>query len=236
LPTGLKRYTGGVTQETVEADTVRGLIDALSAKHPALRARICDADGSLQRFVNVFVNGADVRFVEGIETPLAEGDDIQIVLAIAGGSSSSFIPQPSSPASVDWDRFARQVVLPEIGPAGQVRLGNAAVRLEGDPSITTVAYTYIAAAGMGTVTRSDAPAGVPGEATACVIDNGQLIRATAQANGASVGAQPPHPSPMAPQAMYSAAGMLLAIESIKRVLGVGTGETWSIDLHASAGS
>jgi sulfur-carrier protein len=98
LPTGLKRYTGGVTHETVEAATIRELIDALAEKHPGLGSRLYDSNGSLQRFVNVFVNGTDVRFVEGLETPLTESDDVQIVLAIAGGSSFP-IPHTSSFAS-----------------------------------------------------------------------------------------------------------------------------------------
>jgi hypothetical protein len=134
-----------------------------------------------------------------------------------------------SDPKVDWDRFARQLVLPEIGPAGQVRLCGATVSLEGDPSITTVAETYLKAAGFGSVRRSDAPGGLPGAATALLTGDPELIRATAQADGASVGAAPLHPSPMAPQSMYSAAGMMLAIESLKRALGIGAGETWSID-------
>lgn len=136
--------------------------------------------------------------------------------------------------AVEWDRYARQLVLPEIGPAGQIRLGRASVALEGDPSITSVAQTYLAAAGVGTVTRNDGPGEWPGIAMARVSGLPDPIRATAQSAGASVGADPAHPSPMAPQSMYSAAGMLLAIESLKRLLDVGTGETWSVDFAASA--
>jgi molybdopterin synthase sulfur carrier subunit len=57
----------------------------LDKKHPGLRERICDADGSVRRFVNVYVNGDDIRFLSNLTSPVKDGDEVSIVPAIAGG-------------------------------------------------------------------------------------------------------------------------------------------------------
>jgi len=86
IPTPLRKLTGDQAQVEVEADTLGGVIDALSAAHPGIKDRLCDEDGSLRRFVNVYVNDEDVRFLDGLDTSLSEGDEISIVPAIAGGA------------------------------------------------------------------------------------------------------------------------------------------------------
>jgi molybdopterin converting factor small subunit len=66
--------------------TLRSLIDELDVAYPGLKARICEADGSLRRFVNVFVNEEDVRFLQGLDTPLPAGTRVSVLPAVAGGS------------------------------------------------------------------------------------------------------------------------------------------------------
>ena len=87
IPTPLRKLTN--EQPTVTADgaaTLAGLIDALEAQHPGLKERVCDETGELRRFVNVYVNGEDVRFLSGLETALESGAEVSIVPAVAGGS------------------------------------------------------------------------------------------------------------------------------------------------------
>lgn len=86
IPTPLRKHTGGA--DCVEADgtTVATLLTDLDARYPGIRARICDADGSVKRFVNLFVNGEDIRFTNHLETPVKAGDELSIVPAIAGGA------------------------------------------------------------------------------------------------------------------------------------------------------
>lgn len=84
IPTILRDYTGGA--KTVEADgaTLAELVDHLEASHPGLKDRLVD-DGSLRRFVNVYLNDEDVRFLGGLGTELRDGDSVTVLPAVAGG-------------------------------------------------------------------------------------------------------------------------------------------------------
>lgn len=85
IPAPLRRFTNEVSSVQIEASTVGEALTALDAQFPGIRERICDADGRLRRFVSVFVNGRDVRSLQGLETPLREGDEVGIIPAMAGG-------------------------------------------------------------------------------------------------------------------------------------------------------
>ncbi len=87
IPTPLRKVTGGASKVQVEAASVAAMIDALEAQHPGIKERILDTNGELRRFVNVYVNGDDVRFADNLKTALKEGDEVSIVPAIAGGSA-----------------------------------------------------------------------------------------------------------------------------------------------------
>lgn len=85
IPTPLRKYTQGREEVTVQAATVRAVIDALEADHPGIRERICDDKGAVRRFVNVFVGDEDIRFLDNLDTAVGERDEVTIVPAIAGG-------------------------------------------------------------------------------------------------------------------------------------------------------
>lgn len=85
IPTQLRSLTGGAGEVAVEAKTVRGAIDALEQGHPGMEARLLDEQGALRRFVNLFVADEDVRFLDGLDTPLEPGSTVSIVPAVAGG-------------------------------------------------------------------------------------------------------------------------------------------------------
>ncbi|HEX2029405.1 MAG TPA: MoaD/ThiS family protein [Nitriliruptorales bacterium] len=85
IPSPLRRLSGGDAEVTVEAGDVRGAIAQLEAAHPGFADRLLDGDGRLRRFVNVFVRDEDVRFQQGLDTAVADGDVISIVPAVAGG-------------------------------------------------------------------------------------------------------------------------------------------------------
>lgn len=88
IPVPLRGLTGGAREVSVEAATVAELLDQLEARHPGLKARLCEEDGSIRRFVNVFVGGEDVRAREGLATALRDGDEIFLVPAVSGGRAS----------------------------------------------------------------------------------------------------------------------------------------------------
>ena len=85
IPTPLRKFTGG--SDTVEATgtSIGAILADLESKHPGLRERICEADGSVRRFVNLYINGDDIRFLENLSSPVKDGDEVSIVPAIAGG-------------------------------------------------------------------------------------------------------------------------------------------------------
>ena len=86
IPPALRSLTGGESEIALEAETVRGLIDAAEGKHPGLKARLCDDAGKVLRFVNLFVNDEDIRMLDGLDTALSPGDTVSIIPAIAGGA------------------------------------------------------------------------------------------------------------------------------------------------------
>ena len=85
VPTPLRKYTGGAGGVEAEGATVAALVNDLDRRHPGIKERICDETGQVRRFVNIFVNGEDIRFLKHLDTPLKAGDELSIVPAIAGG-------------------------------------------------------------------------------------------------------------------------------------------------------
>lgn len=85
IPTPLQKLTNEQEEVEVKAASIRELIDGLEQKHPGIKARICDDSGHIRRFVNVFLNEEDIRFLNKEETSLKEGDEVSIIPAIAGG-------------------------------------------------------------------------------------------------------------------------------------------------------
>ncbi len=85
IPTPLRRITNDQASAMVDASTVGEAIAALNAQFPGIQDRICEPDGRIRRFVNVFVNGSDVRSLSGASTGVKDGDEIGIIPAMAGG-------------------------------------------------------------------------------------------------------------------------------------------------------
>lgn len=85
IPTQLRSATDGEPVAEVDGNTVAEVLDALYARFGELKARIADDDG-LRRFVNVYVGGEDIRFLDGLETPVSDGSEVTILPAVAGGA------------------------------------------------------------------------------------------------------------------------------------------------------
>jgi sulfur-carrier protein len=85
IPTQLRSLSGGNSEVKVEGGTVAATLKALEAAHPGFNDRLFDESGRLRRFVNVFVADEDIRFLDGIDTPVADGTTVSIVPAVAGG-------------------------------------------------------------------------------------------------------------------------------------------------------
>jgi molybdopterin synthase sulfur carrier subunit len=85
IPTPLRPLTRGQGEVETNGANVAQMIENLEAAHPGVKGRLCDEKGELRRFVNVYVNEEDIRFLKGKETALKDGDEVSIVPAIAGG-------------------------------------------------------------------------------------------------------------------------------------------------------
>ena len=84
IPTQLREATDGEASAEVDGATVGEVLDALYDRYDELRSRIAE-DGGLRRFVNVYVGGEDIRFLDGLQTPVSDGDEVTILPAVAGG-------------------------------------------------------------------------------------------------------------------------------------------------------
>ncbi len=85
IPTILRTYTGGQSEVSADGDTLAEVLDHLDASFPGIRSRILDEQGAIRRFVNVYVGNDDVRFLDALETKTADGAQVSVIPAVAGG-------------------------------------------------------------------------------------------------------------------------------------------------------
>jgi len=90
IPTPLRTLTGGKSEVETTASDIQSMIESLNGQFPGLKDRVCDDKGEIRRFVNIYLNEEDIRFLQGKDTPLKDGDEISIVPAIAGGSPQGY--------------------------------------------------------------------------------------------------------------------------------------------------
>jgi adenylyltransferase/sulfurtransferase len=141
------KNTTGTTSASVDVagETVRDLIDALIRQFgPHFGERVLDAKtGGIRRFVNIFVNGKDIRNLQGVDTKLEEGAEVRLIPAVAGGKEFLGFTQDQIV------RYSRQIILPEVGGKGQKKLMRSSVLILGAGGLGSPASLYLAAAGVG---------------------------------------------------------------------------------------
>ena len=85
VPTPLRSFTNGAEEVNIEGNTIQEVVDNLEANHSGIKERLCGDDGKIRRFLNVYINDEDIRFLQNQETKVKDGDTVSIVPAIAGG-------------------------------------------------------------------------------------------------------------------------------------------------------
>jgi len=85
IPTPLRKFTGNQSEIEVDGETIEALLGNMDASYPGIRDRICEESGKLRRFVNIYINEEDIRFLNGTDSTIKSGDRVSIVPAIAGG-------------------------------------------------------------------------------------------------------------------------------------------------------
>ncbi len=89
IPTVLRPQVGGSKEVQLAGTTVGEVVDALTIQYPGLKSQLLTVDGDLNRFVNVYVNGQDVRYLDGLATPVSERDEVRLLPAMAGGAGAA---------------------------------------------------------------------------------------------------------------------------------------------------
>ncbi len=92
VPTPLRKAVGGARDVAATGPTVGALIEDLERQFPGIKDRLCEEEGVLRKFINIYVNGEDIRYAHGIDTPVKDGDELSIIPAVSGGAGPSFRP------------------------------------------------------------------------------------------------------------------------------------------------
>ena len=155
IPTPLQKLTNNQDEVHCEAKNVNELLGALEKNHPGIKERLCDGEGRLRRFVNVYVNEEDISFLQGQDTPLKDGDDISIIPAIAGGAKLSkkrvmlvFPPDQIKQPAV-FTMAKKYDIMPNIRKARVTEtIGEMMLELEGTEENLTKGIAYLESLGI----------------------------------------------------------------------------------------
>ncbi len=154
IPTTLRSFTGNRSELSLAGSTVAQLLDALVEECPDAKKALFDGEGKLRSFVNVFVDGRNIKELAGFATEVPEGAEVMLIPAIAGGSGRESVIEERDSEKLSNDeisRYSRHLLLKEVGLKGQRRLKSAKVLIVGLGGLGTPLAQYLAAAGVGTI-------------------------------------------------------------------------------------
>ncbi len=154
IPTTLRLFTEQRSEAELEGSTVREALSALADEYPEAKKALYDENGELRRFINVFVGENNIKDLDGMDTPVKDGDEIMLIPAIAGGAPKESILGDRTGEKLTNDeiqRYSRHLLLKEIGVKGQKRLKAAKVLIVGLGGLGSPLSQYLAAAGVGTI-------------------------------------------------------------------------------------
>ena len=143
IPSPLRRFTNGQASLDVNGKSLTEVMDELFSKYPDIKTHLMADDENLRIFVNIFINGENIRQKEGLSTQVDDGADIRIIPSIAGGTSEL--------TQEDLIRYSRHLSLPEVGINGQKKIKASMVLIVGVGGLGSPVALYLAAAGVGTI-------------------------------------------------------------------------------------
>ena len=143
IPSPLRRFTNGDASINVNENSIREVLNELFSKYPDIKKHLMEDDNKLRNFVNIFINGENIRQKEGLNTQVNNKSDIRIIPSIAGGVSDL--------TQEELIRYSRHLSLPEVGIAGQKKIKASKVLVVGVGGLGSPVSLYLAAAGVGTI-------------------------------------------------------------------------------------
>lgn len=147
IPSPLRRFTNGESSIDVNGGSVEQILEELFSSHPDIKGHLVEDDGCLRNFVNIFIEGEDIRQRGGMNAEVPDGSDVRIIPSIAGGSANL------SPE--EFIRYSRHLSLPEVGIEGQKKIKSAKILVVGAGGLGSPVALYLAAAGVGTIGMVD---------------------------------------------------------------------------------
>lgn len=155
IPTPLQKLTANRPEVACKGATIDEVLADLESQHPGIKERLCDEGGKLRRFVNIYVNEEDIRFLQGQQTPTKEGDDISIIPAIAGGAAVSkrrvtlVFPQDLVKEPVVFTMAKKYDIVPNIRRARVTEsIGEMTLELEGADKSLEEGIRYLESRGV----------------------------------------------------------------------------------------
>jgi adenylyltransferase/sulfurtransferase len=144
IPTPFRHLVGNRTNIVASGATVREVLADLDAQFPGFNAQLVDATGALAPHINVYVNQVEIQNLQGETTPLADGDEVAVIPALAGGAATTLTPEMV-------ERYSRHLIMPQVGSAGQRKIIESSVLIIGAGGLGSPVALYLALAGVGKI-------------------------------------------------------------------------------------
>lgn len=144
IPTPFRHLVGNRAAVRAEGKTVSDVLQSLDTQFPGFRAQLFDGSGKLANHINVYVNQVEIHTLSGTETKVAEGDELAVIPALAGGADVAMTPEMV-------ERYSRHLIMPQVGSIGQRKIIGAKVLIIGAGGLGSPVALYLALAGVGTI-------------------------------------------------------------------------------------